>query len=498
MKLRNYQSEAISRLRSSLGKGFSKPLLVAPTGSGKTAISVELVKNALAKNKRVLFLAPRRELIYQASKMFSRESVSHGVIMAGECPAMHRNLQIASFDTLHARGIRNEKMNMPEADVVVIDEAHLSIAKTRMDIIKHYWGKVIVGMTATPARGDGRGLSEIYDDMVITTSVRDLTEKGYLAPVRYFAPSTPDLAGLKLNADGDYQEKGLAGRIDTAELVGDVVHNWLRIARDRQTVVFAVNRAHSRHLCEEFRQAGIRAEHLDGETPLDERKDILERVANGTTQVLCNVFVATFGLDIPTLSCAVLARPTKNIALYLQTAGRVLRVCEGKEDAIIIDHAGAVSENGFVDDEQYWSLDAKTKVKDRKKAANEKAKVSKDITCQRCKTIFAGQRECPNCGMQIIGKSEPIPVHQADLQEIERGKKKLNREVSKEDKQLFYSELLGYCKKHGKREGYAAHSYRKRFGVWPNALEKTLREPTDGTYGYIKHLQIANAKRNAA
>jgi hypothetical protein len=100
--------------------------------------------------------------------------------------------------------------------------------------------------------------------------------------------------------------------------------------------------------------------------------------------------------------------------------------------------------------------------------------------------------------MQIIGKSEPIPVHQADLQEIERGKKKLNREVSKEDKQLFYSELLGYCKKHGKREGYAAHSYRKRFGVWPNALEKTLREPTDGTYGYIKHLQIANAKRNAA
>lgn len=498
MELRDYQTNAITAIRSSIGRGNKKPLLVSPTGSGKTAMGSEIVKCAVEKKNRVLFLAPRRELIYQASATFHKAGILHGIIMAGEPMAEWRPVQVASFDTLHARGVRGEIIDMPYADVVIVDEAHLSVAKTRKDIIDHYGDKIIIGMTATPARGDGRGLGEIYDDMVISTNVRDLTEQGYLVPVRYFAPSKPDLEGLKLNKDGDYAEKGLAGAVDKAELIGDVVHNWQRIASDRQTVVFAVNRAHSRHIRDEFRRAGYRAEHLDGETPLDERKEILERVANGTTQILCNVFVATFGLDIPSLSCAVLARPTKNIALYLQTAGRVLRPCEGKTDAVIIDHAGAIAENGFVDDIQPWSLDSNSKVKDRKKQQQEQNKTPKDITCARCKTVFSGQRFCPNCQAEVIGKAEDIPTHQADLQEVKREKAKENRNVSKEEKQQFYSELLGYCYKNGKNEGFAAHTYRRRFGVWPNAMAKVSAEPTAETSNYIKHTLIANAKRRAA
>ena len=151
---------------------------------------------------------------------------------------------------------------------------------------------------------------------------------------RSVAPSKPDLAGIKLNKDRDYNETQLGKRMDNAKLIGDIVDNWLRIAPLRRTVVFCVNVSHSKSVCAAFERIGVVAEHLDGETPADERADILERVKNGSTQVLCNVFVASYGLDIPSLDCCVLARPTKNITLYLQTVGRVLRTFPGKIDAI--------------------------------------------------------------------------------------------------------------------------------------------------------------------
>src|SRR3546814_107804 len=146
--------------------------------------------------------------------------------MAGERPKRLLDLQVASFDTLHARAIRGKAMAMPDADLVIVDEAHLSLAVTRKEIIEHYADACIVGLTATPARGDGRGLGEIYQDLVMGPSIRHLTDEGFLVPLRYFAPSEPDLSKLRLNKDGDYTETGLSKRMDTPQLVGDVVENW--------------------------------------------------------------------------------------------------------------------------------------------------------------------------------------------------------------------------------------------------------------------------------
>ncbi len=354
--LRPYQNSAVTALRASLGAGHRRPILVLPTGSGKTVIAAEIVRMAREKSRSVLFLAPRRELIHQASEQFTAAGVRHGIIMAGVDRNLYADVQIASFDTLHARGMRTKRMQMPRAELVIVDEAHLSIAETRKAIIAHYADATIIGLTATPARGDGRGLGEIYDDLVNVVSIPELTDNGFLVPVRYFAPTAPDLEAVKLNKDGDYVEKQLGEVMDRPELIGDITDNWMRLAFGMSTVVFCVTRAHSRHVCEQFLSLGIAAEHLDGETPLDERREILARVASGETTVLCNVFVATFGLDIPRLACAVLARPTRNIALYLQIAGRVLRPAEGKTEARIIDHSGAVAQHGFIDDVQPWVL----------------------------------------------------------------------------------------------------------------------------------------------
>ena len=500
-QLRSYQQAGIEKLRISIMQGSRRPLLVAPTGSGKTVLASAIVKNAAAKRKYVLVLAPRRELIYQFSRSLDKFGISHGVIMAGEPMSQMEQVQVASFDTLHSRGVRNEKIMMPKADLVLVDEAHLSIADTRKDIISTYPDAIVVGLTATPARGDGRGLGEIYNDLIVTTTVRELTDAGYLSPVRYFGGSKPDLEGLKRNRDGDYQEKGLAKRADKPELIGDVVHNWFRIASDRRTVVFAVSRAHSRHLCEEFQLRGVKAEHLDGETPLDERKAILERISTGETQVLCNVFVATFGLDIPSLDCAVLARPTRNITLYLQTAGRVLRTCEGKKDAIIIDHAGAVEEHGFVDDFIPWSLDETQSVKERKEKHQQERKEPKEITCGDCGFTFKGTRICPHCGHEMIPPGKPVPTHEADLNEIVREGNRANRKTSWEDKIEFISQLRGYAKRKGYKPGWVAWQYKEKFTVWPNdsrVKHAPAKPPEELVMNWIKHQAIRKAKSKAA
>lgn len=501
MELRPYQTQAIADVRRSLAEGNRRVVLQLATGAGKTRIAAEIIQRAFVKGTRTLFLAPRRELIYQARDAFERQGVRSGTIMAGERPDYALPLQVASFDTLHARAVRGKRMGMPEAGLVIVDEAHLSISETRAEILALYPDARIIGLTATPARGDGRGLGEIYDALVQGPSLRELTDMGFLVPVRYYAPDKPDLAAVKINRDGDYAETALGGVMNSPVLVGNIVEHWQKLASMRRTVVFCVNCAHSRAVCSAFVTAGVSAEHLDGETPPQERADILERVRRGATQVLCNVFVATYGLDIPALDCAVLARPTKNIALYLQTVGRILRPYTGKADALVIDHAGAVAENGFVDEYIPWSLDTQTKVKDRKEAAQKDRKEPKEIECPHCSTVFKLRRNCPSCGLAVIPPEKDLPIHEATLIELDREAAKANREMSWEEKAEFMGQLKTYARNHGYSPGWIAHKYREKTGVWPNdprAKMAPMRELTAEVKSWITSRNIRYAKRKTA
>lgn len=470
--LRPYQAGGVQGIRQSFARGNRRVLYQLSTGGGKTRIMAEIVRMARERRSRVVLLAPRRELVYQIRDALKAQGVSAGVIMAGEARSLYADVHVCSFDTLHARAIQRDKIDLPSADLVLVDEAHLAVADGRQEILRRYGDVRQVLVTATPARGDGRGLCEIADDLVLGPSMQELIDMGHLVPLRYFAPSEPDLKAVKLNKDGDYQEKALGKVMDDPKLIGDVVDNWFRIAPTRRTVVFCTNRKHSRHVCAEFVARGVRAEHLDGETPPDERAAILERTASGETQVLCNVFVASYGLDIPPLDCAVLARPTKNITLYLQTVGRVMRPAPGKVDALVIDHAGAIKENGFADDFHPWSLDGKEKIKDRIEREKKASEAPKDIVCSSCGFVFRSRRACPKCGHEMVPPSEPIPTHKADLQELKAGKstaaEKRNRDHGWDEKARFMGEIRGFARERGKSDGWCAHKYRERYGVWPN------------------------------
>lgn len=478
-------------------------MLVAPTGSGKTHVAAEMIRSALEKSRNVLFLAPRRELIYQTSERLDRSGIRYGVIMAGEPTSMMARVQVASVNTLGARAIRRQRIWLPKADLVMVDEAHIGIGGECQKIIEHYKeaGSVVVGLTATPCRGDGRGLGAVYDALVLGPSVAELMTQGHLVPARYFVGERPDLAGVKLVA-GDYHEGQLAERTDQPKLVGDLVSNWLRLARDRQTFVFAVNVEHSRHVAEEFRRHGIRAEQLDAQTPLDQRKSMQSRMRSGETQVLVNCEVLTYGVDFPPVSCIQLARATKSVAKYLQMAGRGLRTFDGKADCLMLDHIGAVSDPslGFVDDLRLWSLDGKEKIHERQAEA---PKPPKDIQCVSCGTTFRAAPVCPKCGHEMrAAHAKAIEAVEADLVEVDRkAAKKSNRELSIEEKARFYGELKAYAERKGFAPGWAAHAYRTKTGVWPNdarVREAEPREPGGETLSWIKYLNIRRAKSRRA
>lgn len=489
-----HQDIAVEDLYSVASKGHRKILLVGPTGSGKTNIYAKLIDRAWMKHSYVLLLAPRRELIYQASERI--EHIPHGIIMSGEDMFHAATVNIASFDTLFSRAVRKRKIMMPRADLLIVDEAHLSLARTRQHLIRYYPEALLIGGTATPCQGNGKGLGKYYDSMVIAGTTAEMIAKGILVQPIYYAPTIPDLKKItKFDKDGDYDEDQLAELMDQPKLVGDVLTNWRRIASDRKTVIYAVNRAHGRHICQRFVSDGIRAEYLDGDTPNGERKRILARISTGETQVLVNVYVATYGLDIPSLSCASLVRPTKSLRMYIQMGGRIIRSDEGKHDAILIDHAGAIEEHGYLEDDVPWNLDSKSSVHQSKRRQAEERGQSREIICSQCGNSFRGRRKCPVCDYEIIPPGADIPTHKADLQVHSRKQKKA--EPSEQEMLSWFGQLKTYCMERGKDPGFAVHTFIAKFKRSPGAEYDDIDPLPIGkeVQGFITHRNIRYANR---
>jgi superfamily II DNA or RNA helicase len=484
--LRKNQEEVIQKARMSIARGNRKILIHAPTAFGKTVVAAAIVSLARDKSKETLFLANRRELIFQSYGKLTAGGNTAGVIMAGEKPDHSNDLQIASMQTYVRRMNLDERdLNQwfHDAKLIIVDEAHGAISPSYQKILKSYDDSVVtIGLTATPCRADGRGLGEYFDDIVSSDGVGKLIEDGFLVPPKYYVPSEPDLSKIR-TIRGDYDQKELGERFDKPKLVGDVVSNWMKYAGGRQTIVFAVNVKHSIHLVEEFKANGIKAEHIDAKTPKEERAAILERLENGETQVVSNVGIIVEGYDCPSVSCIVLAVATKSLGKYIQMGGRGLRIFLNKFDCILIDHGGNVDSHGLLEWDREWTLDGKKKAWSKPKRENKKTVV----TCRSCKLVFEGAAICPDCGTSVVSFGKHINTLDVDLKELKPTK------ATVADKRRF----LGMLKYWVPRQKNSNHkrilgSFRGRYGVWPHSSYKDVSPipPDQAFLNYMKHQAI--------
>lgn len=284
---------------------------------------------------------------------------------------------------------------------------------------------------------------------------------------KHFAPTIPDLMGVK-TARGDYHEGQLQEAMDKSELVGDTVSNWIRLAGDRQTIVFASGVAHSIHLRDEFLRNGVKAAHIDGNTPDYERDKIIQQVRDRKIQVICNCMVLTEGFDEPSLSCCVLARPTKNFGLYLQMAGRVLRPDTDKENAFIIDHSGAVYRHGKVNDPYPWALDVQGQP-EKETARQQRLREKTIITCVKCAAVYSGQLNCPMCNHVPERKGRFVMSRTGDLVAVDDAKNPPNaRHWNRYEKVKWFNQFLEWARVKGFKRNWAHYRYKDKFHEWPS------------------------------
>lgn len=496
--LRPYQADVVAEFIR-MREGNGPIILVAPTGAGKTVIGAAIIKHEISTERKVLVLAHRREIIAQTSQKLFAAGISHGVIQAGFPTRPLEAVQVASISTLHARALRRETMSLPPADLVVIDEAHHCPANSYRAIIEKYPDAALLGLTATPCRGDGRGLGGIFDTLIECPQVADLIAQGFLVKTKVYAPVNPDLKGVRIVA-GDYNEGQLADRMDHPRLIGDIVTHWHRYGEQRKTVAFCVSVAHSLHLREEFIKSGVRCEHIDGSTPKAERDASLARLAAGEIEIIVNCMVLTEGWDLPEAGCCILARPTKKMGLYRQMIGRVLRPAEGKSDAIILDHAGAVYQHGFVEDPVDWTLDPDRRATSPKHAARSANPTSRLIECTGCGAVRVGGEPCDHCGFLPQRVPRSVPFADGDLGLVDRARRTANEAVyDAAERARWHAMLIQIGFEHDYKPGWAAHKYKEKFGTFPawGAAPAPL-EPTAGVRSWVRSRMIAYAKRRVA
>ncbi|GMW05422.1 MAG: hypothetical protein AMXMBFR8_02190 [Nevskiales bacterium] len=463
LTLRPYQTAALDRLAAAFAAGHRSPLLVAPTGSGKTVIAAELIRREVSEGRRALFLAPRRELVHQTCDKLDALGVGYGVLLAGDGRVNHyAAVQIASVDTLLSRVVRRRRLTLPPFDLVLVDEAHLGITAARSALLAHWPDARRIGLTATPTRKDGRALGLLYDALLEVATPAELTAAGHLVPARCFSVSEPDLERVHVRA-GDYVPSELDRVMNRPALLGDVVGHWLEHAGDRRTVVFATSIQHSVALASEFTRRGVAAEHVDASTPAADRAAIFQRFRTGGCQVLSNCFLASYGFDLPELGCVVMARPTRSLMLYLQMLGRGLRPADGKRDCLVLDHAGNVHRHGFATDERLWTLDGDLALVEPERAdARSEPFEAKQLTCPDCQCVFTGSRTCPECGYYFAPRGRRIETLDGELVEIGAHASEETR-----DRMQFFLELRGFATEKDFKPGWAAHKFRECYSEFP-------------------------------
>lgn len=457
--LRPYQKDLITKVVKSMKSGHRKIVVQSPPRTGKTVVMAEIARRTTDKNNRVMFIIHRKEVLDQAVNTFKQQSVRSDLLTAGMVQTLTRRVE-----------------NLPEPQLILIDEAHHVLAKSYMRILERFPNAFVLMFTATPVRTGRLQLDQVADDLIVGQSIKELTEQGFLAPFRYFQPPGDfDHSLLKRSSTGDYTTESMQEAM-SVKIFGHIVKQYQKIAKGMQAVVYTYSVDSAIKVANEFNEAGISAAEVDGTTTAIERDRIVTQFKNKKLKILVNVNLFTEGVDLPDVDCVIMARPTTSLALYLQFSMRCLNPRAGKM-AIIIDHANNFKKFGYPDDDRDW-----------KKAVRSENKKSKSllknpglsiVTCEFCfavvKTSEVKEGKCPVCG-SFIRTQKTKPVSDVDLVEAVRDRQEVIKKIVQDkimlnvvDKTIeecnSFQELVAYGKLHGYKPGWAFYM-AKRKGIF--------------------------------
>lgn len=387
MNLRPYQTALLDAIATAREAGQNRLLLRAATGTGKTVSFAHLLKHDQLRawletfpvnQRKMLIIAHREELLEQAAAKITSANpgVMVGIEQGDRRANRYSDVVVASIQTLTAMGCRRllELLRHHTFRVVVYDECHHASSPTARTALVHLgflppadastessleapsyddvekmskalqgWDDVapkdrlLVGFTATPNRSDGVGLSCVFQTIAFSYPLREAIQDGWLVPITpWVVDSTVTLDTVRTNR-GDFNQRELADAVNNRERNLLALHAWRQYAEGRPTLAFTVDVAHAHDLADTFREAGIRAQAISGETPKEERRETLAAFSSGELDIITNCMILTEGTDLPRTSCILHAKPTKSATLYEQMTGRGLRLFEGKQDCIVID-----------------------------------------------------------------------------------------------------------------------------------------------------------------
>lgn len=456
IQLRDYQLDLVAGVRNAYRVGKRAPLVVSPTGSGKTVLFAFIAQGTSAKGNGVVILVHRQELVDQTCRTLRAFSVDHGVIAAGRTPDRSLPVQVASVQTYVRR------LDSFRPALIIADEAHHATAGSWRKVIEHQPQARVLGVTATPQRLDGKGLKDVFDDLIRGPEVADLIAGGHLAPPVYYAPPVvADLSHIATRG-GDFAQEELAAEMDRLTITGDAVEHYARICRGAPAVAFCCSVKHAQHVAEQFQAAGFRAATIDGTMDKEARREVVRMLGDGRLHVLTSCEIINEGFDLPIVTAAILLRPTKSLGLHLQQVGRVLRPAPGKERAVILDHVGNLSRHGFAEDVREWTLDGRKKKKKRKATDEEDIQTRQCPQCFRC---HPPAPVCPECGFEYPRKEREIEqtdgeLVQVDPKEMVRKRKQEQASAQKLEDLIALARARGYMHP----ASWANHVMRSRQG----------------------------------
>lgn len=491
MKLRPYQEEIIEGVKNNIKVRERSILVRSETGSGKTALCADMLCGAAKKGNRSWFIVHRRELVKQSVATFTEMGVQVGVVSAGfgqdsSCP-----IQVCSIQTL-----MNRVNKLATPHLVVWDECHHAAAASWRKVRDGAASAVHIGLTATPERPDGKGLKDLFGVMVEGPSTLQLIQEGYLSDYHLYNPHPPDMTGVKIER-GDYEKAALNALVDKPTITGDAIEHYQRYASGKRAIVFCVSVNHSRHVVDQFKEAGIRALHVDGETPETERDAAIESFRRGEIEVLSNCDLFGEGFDLPAIECVILLRPTDSLVLYRQQVGRGLRPVYGaghdietaegrlaaitagpKPYCIILDHAGNSQRHGLPCEAREWSLEGK-KGRKRKEGEGAATRSKTCLTCWRGNETWRRACKYQDCGAEFEIAGREVGEVDGQLQQVSIAEQRARAQTLRDEREneielaKTYAELhaigikYGYNKPHfwakKKLQGRALKDARERW-----------------------------------